>query len=86
MPICETCGGSGRLSCGACWNGQSTSLCPDCRGSGVSEKGGAPCERCKGVGRFTPHSCTVCGNSLPCPACGDTSGEWRPGYHEAGRR
>ena len=80
MPICETCGGSGRLSCGACWNGQSTSLCPDCRGGGVSEKDGAPCGRCQGVGRFTPHSCTVCGNSLPCPECGDTSGEWRPGY------
>ncbi|MBD5416830.1 MAG: molecular chaperone DnaJ [Desulfovibrio sp.] len=80
MPICETCGGSGRLSCGACWNGQSTSLCPDCRGGGVRESDGAPCERCKSVGRFTPPSCTVCGNSLPCPECGDMSGEWRPGY------
>ena len=80
MSVCETCGGSGRLSCGACWNGQSTSLCPDCRGGGVSESDGAPCARCEGVGRFTPHSCTVCGNSLPCPECGDASGSWRPGY------
>ncbi|MBD5647035.1 MAG: molecular chaperone DnaJ [Desulfovibrio sp.] len=80
MPICETCGGSGRLSCGACWNGQSTALCPDCRGSGVSESDGTSCGRCAGVGRFTPHSCTVCGNSLPCPECGDASGDWQPGY------
>lgn len=83
MAICETCGGSGRLSCGACWNGQSTSLCPDCRGSGMLHEDArrGVCPRCHGVGRFTPHSCTVCGNSLPCPDCGDASGAWTPGYH-----
>ena len=39
--------------------------------------------RCAGVGRFTPHSCRACGNSLPCPECGDTSGSWQPGYRQA---
>lgn len=71
MQTCSKCDGTGRISCGACLNGNRKILCPDCSGRGVlaTPEGQTACGRCRGTGRTTPMSCPYCGNSLPCPAC-----------------
>ena len=71
MQLCEKCDGTGRISCGACWNGQRKPVCPECTGKGVirTEYGDLPCPRCRGNGEVTPVSCPHCGNSTPCPVC-----------------
>lgn len=70
---CVECNGSGRTSCGACWNGNLKSLCPECNGRGTlqaADGATATCGRCGGEGRFVPPSCPICGNSTPCGHCG----------------
>lgn len=71
MQICSKCDGTGRISCGACWNGNRKTLCPDCSGRGAlkNHAGEASCGRCRGTGRITPMSCPYCGNSTACPQC-----------------
>lgn len=71
MQLCEKCDGTGRISCGTCWNGQRKPVCPECTGKGVirTEHGDLPCPRCRGNGKVTPVSCPHCGNSTPCPVC-----------------
>lgn len=68
MEWCETCSGTGRISCGACWGGQHKPVCPDCLGNG-QDIDGQTCRRCNGTGKITPQSCPFCGNSMPCPVC-----------------
>lgn len=72
MAWCEHCAGTGKISCGACWAGQSKPMCPDCsgRGSLAAEGGEIACRRCHGTGRVSPQSCPDCGNSSICPDCG----------------
>lgn len=69
MGWCEKCSETGRISCGACWGGQRKAICPDCLGKGSDKE--AMCQRCHGTGRITPQSCPFCGNSIPCPECGN---------------
>lgn len=69
---CVECSGTGKISCGACWNGHTKSRCPECNGTGNllgSNGEQSVCPRCHGLGQFVPPSCPVCGNCTICPKC-----------------
>ena len=56
MQLCEKCDGTGRISCGACWNGQRKPVCPECTGKGVirTEHGDLPVPAAGATARSRP--------------------------------
>lgn len=56
MQLCEKCDGTGRISCGACWNGQRKPVCPECTGKGVirTEYGDLPVPAAGATARSRP--------------------------------
>lgn len=74
MTTCSVCDGFGRISCGVCWGSQTKILCMGCSGRGykLEDEKKITCTRCSGTKFFTPLSCPVCDNSVPCDICDGT--------------
>jgi len=82
--VCATCGGSGSVTCATC-GGDGVFSCGNCGGTGWVDcdscgnwYGSGVCETCGGTGWLVTEiyegTCTECGGSGSCSACGGAGG------------